>query len=78
VSDSAATGLIIRELSLSYDDDLVNIPGTIGFAVAYGFIRPFVFEKNRALAALIDGIHVAAVPSKREGAAVQVSYTVRF
>ncbi|MDR1074531.1 MAG: hypothetical protein LBL45_12830 [Treponema sp.] len=84
LSYGAAAGLIWYELAeLSADDDFANVPGTIGvgiagFAVLYGFIRPFVYQKNRALVGVLDRIQVAAVPADRGRTAVRFSYTVRF
>jgi hypothetical protein len=79
----AAAGLIFWELSLEYEDDLVGIPGTVGLGVAgvtvlYGFIRPWVFQKNHQLAGIVDRIHLAVVPGNRGEEAVQLSYTLRF
>jgi TolB-like protein len=79
----AAAGLIGWELSLSYDDDLAGVPGAIGlgvagFAVLYGFIRPAVYARNRALAEFMDGIRMAVAPVERGGAAIQLSYTWKF
>ncbi|MDR2782440.1 MAG: hypothetical protein LBB48_01110, partial [Treponema sp.] len=84
VSYGAAFGLIGWELTLSYDDGLAGIPGAvglgvIGFAVVYGFIRPFVYQKNRSLAEFMDGITIAAAPDERRGGTeVRVSWTLRF
>jgi TolB-like protein len=79
----AAAGLIAWELSLSYEDPLAGVPGTAGLAVAgaavvYGFVRPFVYRRSPALAGIVDGIHLAVVPENRGGAAVRLSYTLRF
>ncbi|MDR1025665.1 MAG: penicillin-binding protein activator LpoB [Treponema sp.] len=79
----AAAGLIFWELSLEYEDDLAGIPGTVGIGVAgvtvlYGFIRPWVFQKNHQLAGIADRIHLAVVPGNRGEEAVQLSYTLRF
>jgi hypothetical protein len=78
---AAAAGLIVWELSLGYEDPLAGIPGGIGLGVAgvtalYGFIRPVVYARNRALAEIVDGISVSAVPGNRGG--VRLSYTIRF
>ncbi|MDR0706948.1 MAG: penicillin-binding protein activator LpoB [Treponema sp.] len=78
-----AAGLIYWELTLSYDDDLAGIPGAVGlgvagFAALYGFIRPAVYNKSRALAEFMDGMRLAVVPVERGGAAVRLSYTWKF
>jgi hypothetical protein len=79
----AAGGLIGWELTLSYHDDLAGIPGTVGLGVAgvaalIGFIRPFVYQKNHTLAGVLDGIRMGAAPAEGGGAAVRLSYTMRF
>jgi TolB-like protein len=79
----AAAGLIIWELSLSYEDPIAGIPGGIGLGVAgvtavYGFIRPMLYNKNRALAEIADGINISVAPGIRGGEAVRLSYTVKF
>jgi TolB-like protein len=79
----AAGGLIGWELTLSYDDDLAGIPGTVGLGVAglgalFGFIRPFIYQKNHTLAGVMDGIQMGVTPVKGGGAAVRLSYTMRF
>jgi TolB-like protein len=79
-----AVGLIAWDMSLVYEDEHAGIPGGIGIGIAgvaaiYGFIRPVVFNKNRALAELIDRIDVAVVPDDwGRGSAVRLSYTVTF
>ena len=83
VSYGAAAGLVIWELSLDYHHELAGIPGTIGigvasFAVVYGFIRPFVFNHNRSLAKLTDGMRLAVAPKEQGGAAIRLSYRVKF
>jgi hypothetical protein len=79
----AAAGLIVWDLSLKYEDNLAGIPGAIGLGVAgvtalYGFIRPIVYQRNRRLAGIADGIDLALVPGERGGEAVRLSYTLRF
>jgi TolB-like protein len=79
----AAAGLIAWDISLKYEDKLAGIPGTIGFGVAgvtalYGFIRPAIYQKNRGLAGIADGIDLAFVPGSRGEEALRLSYTLRF
>jgi hypothetical protein len=79
----AAAGLIAWEMSLKYEDDLAGVPGTIGIGVAgatalYGFIRPFMYEKHRALINQTDRISVFAVPGNGGTAALGLTYTLRF
>jgi hypothetical protein len=81
-SYGAAAGLILWEMSMSYDDALSGIPGLVGigafsFAVVYGFIRPAIYARSRAAAGIIDGINIGPAPGQRPGA-VQLSYTVKF
>jgi hypothetical protein len=79
----AAEGLIIWELSLAYEDDLAGIPGVVGLGVAgatalFGFIRPMLYNRSRALAGIADGVNLAVVPGNQGKAAVRLSYTLRF
>jgi hypothetical protein len=83
VSYGAAAGLLGWEFTLSYSDDLAGIPGTVGLGVAgaavvFGFIRPFMYQKNHALAGVMDGIQMGVAPVEGGGAAVRLSYTMRF
>ena len=75
----AAAGLIAWELSLEYEDPMAGIPGAIGLGVAgvtvlYGFIRPVLYHRSRALAVIADGIRITTAP----GGAVRLSYTAKF
>jgi TolB-like protein len=79
----AAAGLIGWELSLDYEDKLAGIPGAVGLGVAgltavYGFIRPFVYQRNRGLTETADRINFALVPGERGGTVVRLSYTLKF
>ncbi|MDR1174685.1 MAG: penicillin-binding protein activator LpoB [Treponema sp.] len=79
----AAAGLIIWELSLKYEDDMAGIPGAIGIGVGgltalYGFIRPAVYNRHRALAMVLDNIHVSPVPAAGGRGGVLVSYRFTF
>jgi TolB-like protein len=80
----AAAGLIVWDiLAFTYDDDLAGIPGTIGIGVAgltalIGFIRPAVYNRSHALAAVTDNIRVSVVPGPDNKGAVQLSYRLKF
>jgi TolB-like protein len=79
----AAAGLLLWEMSLDYYDDLAGIPGTIGIGVAgvtalYGFIRPFIYQRNRQFAGIADRLSLELVPGNRSGGAVRLSYILRF
>ncbi|GHV69666.1 hypothetical protein AGMMS49928_12890 [Spirochaetia bacterium] len=78
-----AGGLIAWELSLNYEDDLAGIPGAIGLGVAgltalYGFIRPWIYQKNPSVAATADRIQIQVVSEKPGDRALYVSYTVSY
>jgi TolB-like protein len=79
-----AGGLIAWEMALKYEDDLAGIPGPIGIGVAaltvaYGFVRPWIYNKNPKAAAITDRVRVTLVPQEKTGsAAVSLSYTIEF
>jgi TolB-like protein len=80
---AAAAGLIAWELSLGYYDPIVGIPGGIGLGVAgvtalYGFIRPALYARNRALTGTMERINVSATTGNRGGQTIRLSYTIRF
>jgi TolB-like protein len=79
----APVGLILWEVALDYDDPLAGIPGflglaSFGFSVVYGFMRPFVYNNNQQLAEIMDGVRLAVAPDERGGAAVRLSYSLKF
>lgn len=79
----AAAGLIGWELTLSYDDELAGIPGTVGLGVAgvtvlYGFIRPVVYNKNHRLAVITDRVTIELTSGRQHETAVRLSYTLHF
>jgi hypothetical protein len=80
---AAAGGLIAWELTLEKDDAMAGVPGAIGLGVAgatalYGFIRPFIYEKHRALINQTDRIRVSVVPGNSGATALSLTYTLRF
>jgi hypothetical protein len=80
---AAAGGLIVWELTLGYEDPMAGIPGAIGLGVAgatalYGFIRPFIYEKHRALINQTDRIRVSVVPGNSGATALKLTYTLQF
>jgi TolB-like protein len=80
---AAAGGLIAWELNIKYGNDLAGIPGGVGLGVAgvaalYGFIRPFIFNRNHPLANQANRVNLSIVPGDRGAAAVRLSYTLQF
>jgi TolB-like protein len=80
---AAAGGLIVWEMTLDYEDALAGIPGAIGLGVAgatalYGFIRPFIYEKHRALANQTDRIRVSIIPGNSGATALSLAYALQF
>jgi TolB-like protein len=61
-------GLFIIEAAvLDWDSPAVGLPATIGFAVGgatmvYGFIRPFIYNRNPRMVALMDNMRFSIVP----------------
>jgi TolB-like protein len=79
LSYGATVGLLCWELAMDYEDTLAGIPGLValgagGFAMVYGFIRPAVVNRSRALAEIVDGINISPAPGGR----VMLSYTLKF
>jgi TolB-like protein len=80
-------GLIVIEVTaLSYEDDLAGVPGTFGLGIAgitaaYGFIRPFIYQKNRtgnSLAGILNGLDIIIIPDKTGIKTVSLSYIHQF
>jgi hypothetical protein len=80
---AATIGLLAWELSMSINDSGSGIPGNIGIAagigtLVFGFVKPFLFNRNRRIASAIDNFDVSLVSSERSKSAVAVKYTHSF
>ena len=70
---AAAAGLFVVEaVVMDWDNPAVGVPAitgvaTAGLAIAYGFVRPFIYNRNTQIAAALDGIHVHIVPTADNG-----------
>jgi hypothetical protein len=79
---AAAAGLFVYEIKgMTYDDPAAGIPGTIsigvaGLAVAYGFVRPFIFNRSGKLAGILDRTDIALTSAGAE--ILRMSYTFSF
>ena len=85
----AAAGLFtIEALVMDRANPAVGVPATIGVTVmgltmAYGFIRPFVYNRSPRIAAVIDNTQAGIVltsdnHSEKNGLDFQMSYTIKF
>jgi hypothetical protein len=84
---AVAAGLfVIEATALDWDNPAVGVPATIGVAVAgvtfvYGFVRPFIYNRNPRVAAFLDNTHFAIVPVSSDisqGADVRFAYSFKF
>jgi hypothetical protein len=80
---AASLGLIIWEMTLTRGDAGAGVPGGIGLGVmgltaAYGFVRPYLYNRSGAFAGITDRVRITAVPVDRNEIAVRLSYTMRF
>jgi hypothetical protein len=85
---AVAAGLVFVEIfALDWGDDAVGIPITTGFVVAglsfaYGFARPFIFNRAPRMAAVLDnakaGIVVVQDSYGNRNAGFQATYTIKF
>jgi hypothetical protein len=70
-SMGAAAGLVFWELSLTWDDPYIGIPGTValglaGVGVAFGIVRPLLYHKRASRSLAVNGPHwpsVALIPA---------------
>jgi hypothetical protein len=79
----AAIGFLAWELSMSINDTGAGVPGNIGIvagigSLAFGFIKPFLFNNNRRLASVIDNFDIALVSSEQSKSALALRYTHSF
>jgi len=75
---AVAGALIGWELAIDPENPAYLVPGSIalgaaGAAIVYGFIRPFIYKRNKTVAALMDGMAITVVPGA-EGQRVRLSY----
>jgi hypothetical protein len=79
---AVAAGLVVIEATaLDWDSPAVGIPATIGVAVAgvtivYGFVRPFIYNRNPQAVAFLDNTHIDIVPTSNIG--VRLAYSFKF
>jgi TolB-like protein len=86
----AAAGLFLIEATvLDWDSPAVGIPATIGVAVAgltlaYGFVRPFIYNSSPQVIAFIDNTRIEIVPAvdtylgHNNNIDVRLFYTIKF
>jgi TolB-like protein len=65
---AAITLFIIEAAALDWDSPAVGVPATIGVTVAsltfaYGFARPFIYNRSSQLVTMLDRFHVDVVPA---------------
>jgi TolB-like protein len=69
----AAAGLFVVEATaLDWDNPAVGVPATIGVSVAgltlaYGFVRPFIYNRSPKVVAFLDNMRIEAVPVSENG-----------
>ena len=79
---------VIEATALDWDNPAVGVPATIGFTVAgltvvYGFVRPFIYNRSRYIAAVVDNIQpkIVLVADPNTGGGnfgFQLSYSIKF
>jgi hypothetical protein len=86
---AVAAGLFFLESTLDWESPMVGIPATAGVAAAgltlvYGFVRPFIHNRNPQLAVALDTVRADIVPASGAGfrnpgrSAVRLVYSVKF
>jgi hypothetical protein len=79
---AASIALIVWELNLSYYDNMAGVIGPVGIGVGaatlvFGFIKPFIFNRNR-LASASGDFDITLVSSERGKSALAFMYTHSF
>jgi hypothetical protein len=69
---AAACLFAVEATVLDWDNPSVGVPATIGFSVAgltlaYGFVRPFIYNRSPKAATLLDNMKFEAVPASWNG-----------
>jgi hypothetical protein len=87
---AAAAGLfIIEAAALDWNSPAAGVPATIGavtagLTITYGFIRPFIYNRNPHIAAALDNVSVRIVPAADTGfetphkPGLQLAYSLKF
>jgi hypothetical protein len=87
---AAATGLFVLEATaLDWDNPMVGVPATIGLTAAgltliYGFVRPFIYNRNPQVAVLFDDMHIDIASTVNneygipQGIGFRLSYIFKF
>jgi hypothetical protein len=87
---AAAIGLFIVEAAaLDWDSPAAGVPATIGvtaagLSIAYGFARPFIYNRAPQALAFLDNMRVDVVPASdtgyggKNGHGIRLSYTLKF
>jgi hypothetical protein len=80
---AAAALLIVWEFQISPENMFSNWPGNVGLVVggasiAYGFIRPFIYNRNKAAAEALDGVNVSVVSGRGGAPGFSLSYGINF
>jgi hypothetical protein len=83
-------GLFVVEAAvMDWDSPAVGVPATIGIAtagvtIAYGFVRPFIYNRNPQMVAFLDNMRIDVVPVSVRGYGdqsrhgIRLAYTVQF
>jgi hypothetical protein len=84
---AAAAGLFVVEaIALDWDSPAVGVPATIGVAaagltIAYGFVRPFIYNRAPPAVAFLDNMRLDVAPASyggKKGQTIRLSYTMQF
>jgi TolB-like protein len=85
----AAGFFVIEAAALDWDSPAVGLPATVGVTVAgltfaYGFVRPFIYNRSTKLVTVLDNFQLDIVPtannrnSEHTNFNVRLVYTVQF
>jgi hypothetical protein len=74
---------VIEAAALDWDNPAVGVPSTIGITAAgltvvYGFVRPFIYNRNPKAAALLDTMRIDIVPASSNEYSIAQRPGVRF
>ena len=76
--------LIAYELyGLKREDPMAGIPGTVGIGLAclttaFGFIKPYFYNKNHRIVSVMDRVNIVPVSSEQGKSAFRIIYTYNF